>query len=320
MVWEVYWNLVDQYGWNPNVYDSWDKGGNTLALRLVSDGMKLQPCSPGFVDGRNGILLADQNLTGGKNQCLIWRGFAKRGLGLNAQQGDVASTADGVQDFTLPTECVTPDIDVSPASLSATQLRGKQTARTVTVKNTALLGSVAADWTVTEAAADCASPSNIPWLSAAPTSGSTAPQQSSTLTATLDSTGLAVGTHTAKLCIASNDPDEATVSIAVTLNVVYDYVQHPSPGSVNAGRTIPVLFSLDGDEGLAIFAAGYPKVQPCGGGATTPASGSGGLSYDPSTNTYQWNWKTEKAWAGTCRTLLIGLKDGTTHSVSVTFR
>jgi extracellular elastinolytic metalloproteinase len=319
MVWEVYWNLVDQYGWNPNIYESWDEGGNNLALRLVSDGMKLQPCSPGFVDGRNAILLADQNLTGGKNQCLIWRGFAKRGLGLNAQQGDVARTDDGVQDFTLPTECVTPDIDVAPASLTATQLRGEQSSRTVTVRNTALLGSVNADWTVTEATSDCASPSNVPWLSATPASGSTAPQKSDTVTATLDSTGLAVGTHTAKLCVSSNDPDEATVSIAVTLNVHYDYTQQASPGGENAGRTLPIRFSLDGDEGLAIFAAGFPKVQPCGGGATTPAAGTG-PTYDASTNTYQWNWNTDKAWAGTCRTLLIGLKDGTTHSVSVTFR
>jgi hypothetical protein len=109
------------------------------------------------------------------------------------------------------------------------------------------------------------------------------------------------------------------VSIAVTLNVHYDYTQQASPGGENAGRMLPIRFSLDGDEGLAIFAAGFPKVQPCGGGATTPAAGTG-PTYDASTNTYQWNWNTDKAWAGTCRTLLIGLKDGTTHSVSVTFR
>jgi hypothetical protein len=322
MVWEVYWNLVDNYGWNPNVYDAWSTGGNNLALRLVSDGMKLQPCSPGFVDGRNAILLADQNLTGGKNQCLIWRGFAKRGLGLNAQQGDVARTNDGVQDFTLPAECETPDIDISPASLSATQLRGKQTPLAVTVKNTALLGSVDATWTVGEAASDCAAPSDVPWLSASPASGATGPQKSSTFTETLDSSGLAVGTYTAKVCVSSNDPDEATISIPVTLNVQYAYTAGLLPGSENAGRTIPVRFSLDGDEGLSIFAAGFPQVQACAGGATAAASpaGSSSLSYDALTNTYQWNWKTEKSWAGTCRALILGFKDGTSHSVPVDFR
>ncbi len=50
-IWEVYWNLVDAHGFNPNIYDSWDTGGNNLALQLVIDGMKFQPCNPGFVDG-----------------------------------------------------------------------------------------------------------------------------------------------------------------------------------------------------------------------------------------------------------------------------
>lgn len=320
MVWEVYWNLVNEYGWNANIYDAWPTGGNNLALRLVSDGMKLQPCSPGFVDGRNGILLADQNLTGGQNQCLIWRGFAKRGLGLNATQGDVASTADGVQDFTLPSECTTPVIDVTPASLAATQLRGEQTPHTVTIANTALAGGAAATWTITEATTSCASPSDVSWLSASPTSGSTAGQRSTAVTATFDSTGLAVGRQTARLCVSSNDPDRPTISIPITLDVVYAYTAQLLPGGAGAGRTIPIRFSLDGNEGLAVFAAGYPKVQACGGGATSAASAAGPLGYDALTNTYQWNWRTDTAWAGSCRTLILGFIDGTTHNVSVTFQ
>jgi extracellular elastinolytic metalloproteinase len=105
MVWEVYWNLVAVHGFNPNIYGAWNTGGNNLALRLVIDGMKLQPCSPGFVDSRNAIIQADQNLTGGANKCPIWRGFAKRGLGVNASQGSSSSTTDGVQDFTVPSGC-----------------------------------------------------------------------------------------------------------------------------------------------------------------------------------------------------------------------
>jgi hypothetical protein len=113
------------------------------------------------------------------------------------------------------------------------------------------------------------------------------------VTATLDSTGLAVGTHTAKLCVSSNDPDEATVSIAVTLNVHYDYTQQASPGGENAGRTLPIRFSLDGNEGLAIFAAGFPKVQAVRR-RRDDSGGRPGPTYDASTNTYQWNWNTDK--------------------------
>ncbi len=105
MLWEVYWNLVNRYGFNPNLYQGWNTGGNNLALQLVMDGMKIQPCSPGFVDGRNAILAADTALTAGANTCEIWRGFAKRGLGVSASQGDGNDRGDGVQAFDLPAAC-----------------------------------------------------------------------------------------------------------------------------------------------------------------------------------------------------------------------
>ena len=56
MLWEVYWNLVDEHGFNADIYAAWTTGGNNLALQLVMDGLKFQACSPGFVDGRNAIL------------------------------------------------------------------------------------------------------------------------------------------------------------------------------------------------------------------------------------------------------------------------
>jgi hypothetical protein len=103
--WEVYWNLVDQYGFNSDIYGRWDTGGNNLALQLMLDGMKFQPCSPGFVQGRDAILDADVALTGGENQCLIWEGFAKRGLGFSAEQRSSKKTGDGTAAFDLPAEC-----------------------------------------------------------------------------------------------------------------------------------------------------------------------------------------------------------------------
>ncbi len=105
MLWEVYWNLVDRHGYNADVYGDWTTGGNNLALQLVMDGMKIQPCQPGFVDGRNAILQADQVLTGGANRCEIWRGFAKRGLGASASQGSPLLRTDGTAAFDLPASC-----------------------------------------------------------------------------------------------------------------------------------------------------------------------------------------------------------------------
>ncbi|WP_310991542.1 T9SS-dependent M36 family metallopeptidase [Aequorivita marina] len=103
MLWEMTWDLIDEYGFDPDLYNG--TGGNNIALQLVMDGLKLQPCSPGFVDGRDAILEADEIANGGANRCIIWRAFARRGLGLSASQGSTNSKSDGTEAFDLPADC-----------------------------------------------------------------------------------------------------------------------------------------------------------------------------------------------------------------------
>ncbi len=103
MLWEMTWGLIAQHGFDPNIYSG--SGGNNIALQLVVEGLKLQPCSPGFVDGRDAILAADQALYGGANQCIIWQAFAKRGLGKCSDQGLSSSKADGTEGFDVPASC-----------------------------------------------------------------------------------------------------------------------------------------------------------------------------------------------------------------------
>jgi extracellular elastinolytic metalloproteinase len=105
IIWEVYWALAAEHGFNPDIWGHWSTGGNNLAIQLVMDGMKLQPCSPGFVTGRNAILQADLALTGGANQCILWQAFAKRGLGFSASQGSSATNSDNTEAFDLPPAC-----------------------------------------------------------------------------------------------------------------------------------------------------------------------------------------------------------------------
>ncbi len=120
MLWEMYWNLVAKHGYTPNVYDATGSYGNTLAIQLVMDGMKLQQCRPGFVSGRNAILQADVNLTGGANQCEIWRAFAKRGVGMGASEGSTLTVADGVESFVADNvPPVISNISVDPPELWA---------------------------------------------------------------------------------------------------------------------------------------------------------------------------------------------------------
>ncbi|MDX2360761.1 MAG: T9SS-dependent M36 family metallopeptidase [Crocinitomicaceae bacterium] len=100
MLWEMTWDLIDQYGFDPDVYNG--IGGNNIAMHLVVTGLKLQPCDPGFEDGRDAILQADQLLYGGIHQCLIWNAFAERGLGHSADQGSANSRTDQTEAFDLP--------------------------------------------------------------------------------------------------------------------------------------------------------------------------------------------------------------------------
>lgn len=100
MLWDMYWNFIDKYGYDEDIYEG--KGGNNKAIQLVIDGMKLQPCNPGFIDGRDAILLADKLNNGGKNQKLIWEAFTRRGLGWNAKGGDSDDRTDGTNGFELP--------------------------------------------------------------------------------------------------------------------------------------------------------------------------------------------------------------------------
>ena len=100
MLWDLTWAYIDKYGFDSDLYNG--NGGNNKVMKLVIDGLKLQPCSPGFVDGRDAILAADMIETGGVNQCLIWEVFVNRGLGVNAVQGDTDSRDDQIEDFTMP--------------------------------------------------------------------------------------------------------------------------------------------------------------------------------------------------------------------------
>lgn len=100
MLWDMTWELIDEYGFDPDLHNG--TGGNNLAMQLVIDGLKLQSCSPGFIDGRDAILEADEINNEGVNQCRIWRAFAKRGLGYGATQGNSSSVNDGTESYVMP--------------------------------------------------------------------------------------------------------------------------------------------------------------------------------------------------------------------------
>jgi hypothetical protein len=68
----------------------------------------------------------------------------------------------------------------------------------------------------------CDNPSDVPWLSVAPASGSLAGGASADSTVTVDASSLAAGSYSANLCVASNDTvtPVVTVPVSVTVNPV----------------------------------------------------------------------------------------------------
>ncbi|WP_338933129.1 PxKF domain-containing protein [Streptomyces netropsis] len=100
----------------------------------------------------------------------------------------------------------------------------------------------------------------------------------------------------------------------------------PMFNKAEAGRTIPLKFSLGGDQGLNILAPGSPFVHPvdCITGApinnATGAADGSGLTFDSATSTYTYAWKTSKAVTGTCQQVNVRLADNTDHTADFSFK
>jgi|GEM_PF-3441907 CSLREA domain-containing protein len=95
---------------------------------------------------------------------------------------------------------------------------------------------------------------------------------------------------------------------------------------VKAGQAVPVKFSLGGDKGLSIFLPGSPSSVgvACGTAHVDPVeqtvtAGSSALTYDAASGRYQYVWKSDKAWAGTCRQLVMAFADGSTATALFSF-
>jgi hypothetical protein len=109
----------------------------------------------------------------------------------------------------------------------------------------------------------------------------------------------------------------------------FDPVRNPPAfNQVKAGRAVPIKFSLDGDRGMDIFAAGYPRseVISCEDAdsvnniAKTLSDSTSSLNYDSTAKQYNYVWKTDKSWSGTCRQLIVGLVDGESYMLNFTFK
>ena len=200
-------------------------------------------------------------------------------------------------------EC--PFVTAAPRSFALAAVEETQTVEQLTIGNTAAELDEPLNWTITEAASDCASPSDVPWLSTDQASGSTLSGggETSTVAVTVSATGLSAPTKlSAVLCLRSNDVGEALITIPVTFQVQYAFTGFFSPienppalNSANAGSAVPVKFVVAGDSGLAIVLGGSPASQqidcetrlPLGSPEPISTPGSSGFVFQPAESAYQ---------------------------------
>jgi hypothetical protein len=101
ILWDMTWQMIlHDNAIEPNIFNTNNMVGNVAALKLVNEGLRLQPCSPSFVDARDAILAADQVLFNGRYNCAIGAAFARRGLGRHASTGTSSNDRVVTESFT----------------------------------------------------------------------------------------------------------------------------------------------------------------------------------------------------------------------------
>jgi hypothetical protein len=128
---------------------------------------------------------------------------------------------------------------------------------------------------------------------------------------------------------SDHDPNVATFYLPFNWAGFFQPVGNlPELNVAKAGSAIPVKFSLGSNKGLNIFASGYPQsikiacdtLKAQDDIKQTVTTGSSGLSYSAGNGQYNYVWKTDKSWGGTCRQLSVMLIDGTIHSANFKFK
>ena len=111
--------------WAATLWDLRTQLGATITDNIVLNGMKFTPNRPSFLNARDGILQADQNLYGGANNCAIWTVFARHGMGVSAVGND-GTTHVAATD--LPASCGgTCSYSISPTSANYASTGGTGT-------------------------------------------------------------------------------------------------------------------------------------------------------------------------------------------------
>jgi hypothetical protein len=143
--------------------------------------------------------------------------------------------------------------------------------------------------------------------------------------ASLSLSGSGVGTITATCAGATDKAGNTAPAVSVSYRVEYQFSGFSAPvdnapavNFANAGRTIALKWRLTDASGNPITTLNNVTVTSVASGcsASAPADSVEEYASSPSglqnlgDGSYQFNWKTEKGWAGGCRTLTLDLGGG----------
>ena len=240
MLWDMRANLIMKHGFAI---------GNDRCMRLVTDGMKLSPVNPNFVQARDGIIQATLvSFPGDMGE--VWTAFAKRGAGQGATAPASSTTTGIVESYTVPDALQIND-------RSGWNIRGNKggpftpTTKVLTLSNS---GTGSVSWSVNTSAA---------WLTASPSSGTLAAGANVAVTITTQADAMAPGFHSTNM-VFTNTGTNFNQPVGVRLYVTPPVVQ---------------TFGLDTDPGwtrTGEWAFGTPTGGGGGTGNADPTSGATG--------------------------------------------
>jgi hypothetical protein len=239
MLWDLRANLIMKHGF----------AGNDRAIRLVTDGCKLAPANPNFVQARDGIIQATMvGFPGDLGE--VWTAFAKRGAGFGATAPASSGTTGIVESYNVPD-----GLQISDRSgWNITGALGgpfTPATKTLTLTNTS---GASLNWSVN---------TNAPWLSASPASGALGAGANVVVTLTTQAEAMASGFFSTNV-VFTNSGTNFNQPIGVRLYVTPPRVQ---------------LFDLATDPGwtrTGEWAYGTPVGAGGGSGSPDPTSGATG--------------------------------------------
>ncbi|MFN7561587.1 MAG: M36 family metallopeptidase, partial [Prosthecobacter sp.] len=242
MLWDMRANLIMKHGFAV---------GNDRCIRLVTDGMKLSPVNPNFIQARDGIIQATLVAFPG-DLGEVWTAFAKRGAGQGATAPASSTTTGIVESYTAPD-------DLQINDRSGWNISGNKggpftpATKVLTLSNS---GASEVSWSVN---------TNADWLSASPSSGTLAVGANVAVTITTQADAMAPGFHSSNIVFtnsATSFNQPVGVRLYVTPPVVQTFALNTDPGWTRTGE----------------WAFGTPTGGGGGTGNADPTSGATGTN------------------------------------------